>query len=113
MSGATVAAADRVVEDRRAAFAAAREARPLNHIDACITAGAAALAEHYVARIERDLDEAIGAKRRADDAHHGRLGAVDDAHDRHARARAEHEVVERQFARWRAERQKLIERRQD
>ncbi|MGE0546584.1 MAG: hypothetical protein AB7O24_11265 [Kofleriaceae bacterium] len=113
MSGASVAAAAQIVADRRAAFAAARDKRPLNKLDACVMAGTAAAAERYVVRIERELDDAVAAKRRADDAHHGRLGAVDDAHDRHARARAEHTVVERHFARWRAARAKLEDRRQD
>jgi hypothetical protein len=72
-----------------------------------------ALAERYAARCRRELAAARDAELRASAAHAERLGAVDLARGRLARARAERELIERHFARWRAARKKLAERRAD
>jgi hypothetical protein len=50
---------------------------------------------------------------RAEAAHGSRLGSLDEARARLARARADREVIERHFASWRQARAKLAERRED
>ena len=72
-----------------------------------------ARAEQFIARTRRDLEAAIDAHARAEASHRGQLAALDSARDRLARARADKEVIERHFARWRTERTKLAERRED
>lgn len=96
----------------REAIDAAREQR-----DATLAAGATthvlALADRHLARLLRDHDAALDALARATAAHAGRLEAVDAARGRLALARADKEIIERHFARWRAEKAKLAERRED
>jgi hypothetical protein len=72
-----------------------------------------ALAERHAERRRRELDAAIGAHLRARAAHEGRLAAVDEARGRLALARADRELIERHFARWRDQQRKLAERRED
>ncbi len=72
-----------------------------------------ARAEQYIVRSRRDLEAALDAHARALSSHRGQLDAVDSARTRLARARADKEVIERHFARWRTERTKLAERRED
>jgi hypothetical protein len=74
---------------------------------------ALALAERFVARRRRELADARDAELRAQVAHDERLGAVDFARGRLARARADRELIERHFARWRETQAKLAERRRD
>lgn len=71
------------------------------------------LAEQFVARRRRDLADALAEEGRAEDAHDARLGHVDDARRSLTRARADREVIERHFERWRTERKRLAERRED
>lgn len=71
------------------------------------------LAERYVARRRRELEAAHDAALRAHAAHRGQLDEVDAARGRLARARAERELIERHFTRWRSERARLAERRED
>ncbi|HEX4454575.1 MAG TPA: hypothetical protein VH143_27125 [Kofleriaceae bacterium] len=71
------------------------------------------IAERFVARRRRELAELIDAEARAAAAHDERLGVVDVARGRLARARAERELIERHFTRWREARAKLAERRAD
>ncbi|HEY1551620.1 MAG TPA: hypothetical protein VGG28_27525 [Kofleriaceae bacterium] len=71
------------------------------------------IAERFVARRRRELAELVDAESRAAAAHDEQLGAVDVARGRLARARAERELIERHFARWREARAKLAERRAD
>ena len=71
------------------------------------------LAEHVITRRRRDLDGAIGEELRAEAAHDARLGSLDQARARLARARADREVIERHFATWRQTQHKLRERRED
>ena len=77
------------------------------------TTGSLVRAEHYITRLRRDVDAAIGEELRAEAAHDTRLDAIDGARGRLQRARAEREVIERHFATWREARRKLAERRDD
>jgi hypothetical protein len=72
-----------------------------------------ALAETYIARRRHELEAAIGEELRVEAAHEKRLGELDLARRTLARARAEREVIERHFRRWRDERQRLASRRED
>ena len=117
------------VDDARAtadgmAGAAGRVAAARAAIDAAVRArsellagGASpallALADRCAARRRRELDAAIGEHLRARAAHEGRLAAVDEARGRLAVARADRELLERHFARWREQQRKLVERRED
>lgn len=71
------------------------------------------MADRFVARRRRELADALAEEAHAEDAHEARLGHVDAARRSLARARAEREVIERHFERWRTERRKLAERRED
>ncbi len=93
-----------------AARAALTDARAM---PASASAGAFALADRFVARRRKELAAAIDELARAGAVHGERLGAIDAARTTLARARAERELIERHFARWRAERKKLAERRDD
>ena len=77
------------------------------------TAAQLAAAERFVARLRRDLDDAIGEELRAQAAHEARVGELDEARARLARARADRKVIERHFERWRAANRKLADRRED
>jgi flagellar export protein FliJ len=77
------------------------------------TASAMVVVEQYIARLRRDLDAALDELDRASAVHRGQLDAVDGARAKLARARADKEIVERHFARWRDEKRKLAERRED
>jgi hypothetical protein len=70
-------------------------------------------AEQVVVRRRREVDRAVGEELRAEAAHDTQLGSLDEARRRLARARADKEVIERHFARWRQARQRLAERRED
>jgi len=72
-----------------------------------------AAADRFIARRRAELDRAIGEELRAEAAHDSRLGSVDEARRRFVRARADREVIERHFARWRAAQKKLADRRDD
>src|SRR5512138_615344 len=67
--------------------------------------------ERFAARLRRDLELARDAHARAVASHAGRLAVLDAQRDRLGRARADKEVIERHFARWRAEQRKTAERR--
>ncbi len=101
----------RVDEARATALAAARARTEL------LARGASpallALADRHAQRRRRELDAAIGAHLRARAAHAGQLAAVDEARGRLALARADRELLERHFARWRDQQRKLAERRAD
>ncbi|MGE0403067.1 MAG: hypothetical protein AB7T06_40550 [Kofleriaceae bacterium] len=77
------------------------------------TASSIAIGERYLARLRRDLEAALDELDRARASHRGQLEVVDAARTRLARARADKEIVERHFARWRDEKRKLAERRED
>lgn len=107
-----VAGAARRVDLARAALEAAGHARA-----ALLARGAApallALADRYARRRRRELERAIGEHLRARATHEGRLAAVEEARGRLALARADRELLERHFARWRDQQRKIAERRDD
>jgi hypothetical protein len=105
-------AAAAAVTAARAALDAARTASRARYA-AGATAGEVARGERYLARLRRDVAAAVDAEARAAAAHRGQLATVDVARARLVTARAEKEVIERHFARWRAERAKLADRRED
>ena len=72
-----------------------------------------ARADQFIARRRRELAQTIAEEARCEAAHSERQGKVDAARLVLARARADREVIERHFERWRAERKKLAERRED
>ena len=109
---ARVTAAAQRVGEARAALEAARAAFHAL-ADAGSRPGLLALAEHHAARRRRDLDDAIGARLRAEAELAGWHEAVDGARASLARARTDRELIERHFARWREARHKLAERRED
>lgn len=107
-SARALAAATERVERARALLAEA--------IRACGQPGPAAAivrAERFTSRRRRELDDAIDIETRARAAHRGQLAEVDTARGRLAHARGQRELVERHFARWRAERRKAAERREE
>jgi len=107
-----VAVASRRVATTRAGLAAATRAR-----EELLATGATttrlALADRYVARRRAELDAAIAAHARAAAGHARKLGAIDGARDRLSAARADKQLIERHFERWRDARAKLAERRDD
>jgi len=111
-SQAQVDAALQRVDEARARLATARTAQRTLAATGT-TSTMLARAEQFIVRARRDLDEAIDAHTRAEASHRGQLVAVDAARGRLARARADKEVIERHFARWRTERKRLSERRED
>lgn len=116
---AKIDAARARAEAIRAAIASARSApeRGGSNLGAAhpheTTASTLSIAERYLARLRRDLEAALDELDRATAAHRGQLEVVDDARLRLARARADKEVIERHFARWREEKRKLADRRED
>lgn len=69
--------------------------------------------DRFVTKLRRALELAREEHDRAVAAHAGSLASVDAARARLVRARADREVIERHFARWREARAKLAERRAD
>ncbi|HSD86819.1 MAG TPA: hypothetical protein VLB44_04865 [Kofleriaceae bacterium] len=96
----------------RAALLTAQQAR-----DALLSAGSAGSAlvraEAYIARRRRELEAATGEEVRCEAVHAGRIDEIDAARGTLTRARAERQVIERHFERWREDRKKLAERRED
>lgn len=70
-------------------------------------------AEQFIVRRRGELERALGEELRAEAAHDARLGSLDEARRRLTRARADREVIERHFARWREDKKRLAERRED
>jgi hypothetical protein len=96
----------------RTALLAARQGR--DQLLATGTSGSLLLrAERYISRRRRELDAAIADELRCEAIHAGRLDEVDAARRTLTRARAERQVIERHFERWRDERKKLADRRED
>jgi hypothetical protein len=99
----------------RAALAQALSAR-----EAVVAAGPTpaqmariANADRFVMRRRHELDASLGEELRAHGSHDAHQGAVDVQRRRLARARADREVIDRHFARWRESKRKLAERRED
>jgi chromosome segregation protein len=103
-----VAAARTATDAARAALTAALTAR-----DATTTAAQRVLADRFVARRRRELADARARELDADAARDAHQGTVDGARRALARARADRELIERHFERWRESRAKLTERRED
>ena len=103
-----VAAAAARVAQAREVLAAALAAPP-----SPATAQLLALADRHVARHRQSLDDAIAEHARARAAHAGKLVAIDGARGRLTAARADKEVIERHFARWREAQKQLAERREE
>jgi hypothetical protein len=103
-----VAAAQRRADAARAVLSAARTT-----VAQLSSAHALALADRYLTRCRHALDAAIAEHARARAAHAGRLSAVDAARATLTAARADKEVIERHFARWRDDQKKLADRRED
>lgn len=72
-----------------------------------------ARADQFITRRRRELAQTIAEEARCEAAHSQRQDKVDAARLVLARARADREVIERHFERWRTERKKLAERRED
>ncbi len=104
---ALAVASDRV-QRARTALAAAITARAARGIAAAIVR-----ADQFVARLRKDLDQALDAQLRATAVHRGQLAEVETARGKLVHARGQREVIERHFAQWRTERRKLAERRED
>jgi hypothetical protein len=77
------------------------------------TAAQLSASERFITRRRRELGAACDAELRAELAHDTRLGDIDVARGKLARARADRELIERHFARWRDDQRKLRERRDD
>jgi hypothetical protein len=105
---AQLATAHARTEAARLAVTAALAAR-----DATRTAAQRALADRFVARRRHELFDARTRELEADAAHTTHQGVVDAARLTLARTRADREVIERHFARWREQRKKLAERREE
>ncbi len=107
-----LAAAERRITAAREVLAAARAAR-----DALLAAPTSpsllALADRHIARRRRDLDAAIAEHARARATHAGREAVVDAARVGVTAARADKELIERHFARWREAQRRLADRRED
>jgi hypothetical protein len=105
------AAAGRVARGRAAVAEAARGR------DDLLAAGASAArvvaVERYLRRLRGALDAARLDQLRAEARLRGQLDTVDAARGQLACARADRELIERHFARWRAARHQLAERRDD
>ena len=71
------------------------------------------LSERHVERRRRELEVVVAELDRATRTHDDKLEVVDDARGRLTAARADREVIERHFARWREDRKRLAERRSD
>ncbi|MBA3498846.1 MAG: hypothetical protein M4D80_29245 [Myxococcota bacterium] len=104
---ADVAAAAGRVEAARDALARAIAGTALT------SAHLLALADRHVARLRTRLDDTVAEHARTRAAHSGRLGAIDAARTKLTAARADKEVIERHFAKWRDQQRKLAERRED
>lgn len=107
---ADVAAAAKRVTGARATVDEARNAY-MSLVASGASPALLALADRYLTRLRRDLAAARDAEARARAAHAGRLDVLAGARDRLASARADKELVERHFARWREQQRKLADRR--
>lgn len=101
--------------ERRARTAAARETltAALASKQSLKSATELALADRYIARRRKELAAALDEELRSQLAHDQREGEVELARGQLVRARAEREVIERHFARWREDRRKRAENAAD
>ena len=76
-------------------------------------AGRLAITDRYLARLRHDLERAYSERARLASSHRERQQDVERAQGRFAWARAQREIIERHFARWRDQQRKRAERRAD
>ena len=105
---ADVAAATRRVEAARATLSQAIAVRAT-----LTSAHALALADRHIARLRRVLDDRVAEHAKTQANHAGRVAAIDSARGKLTAARADKEIIERHFARWRDQQRKLADRRED
>jgi hypothetical protein len=96
----------------RDAVAAGVDAR-LTLVTRGASASLIASAEQFVLRRRRELEAALGEELRCEVADGAHQGTLDIARQRLARARADRELVDRHFDRWRTANKQLAERRED
>lgn len=108
VSAAGVATARERTEHARANLVAAYRAR-----EALRTSEQWAAAERFIARRRHELERVRDEQLRAELAHDQRTAEVDTARAQLARARADRQLVERHFERWRADQVKAAERKAD
>ncbi len=72
-----------------------------------------AIAERYRSRLRGELAAIAGELDRAEAVLADRTGVADTARGALARARADREIIERHFARWRETQRRIAERRED
>lgn len=99
----------KAAQDALAAAQATRQAQ----LSAGATTTQVARADQFIARRRRELAQTIAEEARCEVAHLERQGKVDAARTVLARTRADREVIERHFERWRADRKKMLDRRED
>lgn len=95
----------------RTAVTEANDARQ-QLLSAGASSTALAQADKFIARRRHELELALADEDRCEAAHAEREGHIDAARITLRRARAEREVIERHFERWRQERKKLADRRE-
>jgi hypothetical protein len=105
----TARARTKLARDAVASAVTARDAL----LGAATTSARLVIVERFITLRRRELDRALGEELRAEAAHGSQLGTLDEARQRMVRARADREVIERHFARWRQDQAKLRERRED
>lgn len=107
------------LEAARARTAAARDAvaAAIAARDLLVTTGATPArihgADQFVLRRRRDVDDRLGEELRLEAALDDRQSGVDVARRTLARARADRQLIERHFERWRQTRRNQAERRDD
>jgi hypothetical protein len=101
--------------ERRARTAAARDAltAAIASKSPLKTATDLALADRYVERRRKELAAALDEELRSQLAHDQCEGEVELARGQLVRARADREIIERHFARWREDRRKRAENAAD
>ena len=105
---ADVATADARIDAARGVLAQAIAARAT-----LTSAHGLALADRHIARQRRLLDDAVAAHARVQARHAGRVAAIDAARGDLTAARADKQIIERHFARWRDQQRKRADRRED
>ena len=105
---ADVTRAAQRVADARAKLSQARDAR-----GTLTSAHALALADRHIARLRHVLDDRVAEHARTQAKHAGRVAAIAAARGTLTAARADKELIERHFARWRDQQRKLADRRED
>jgi hypothetical protein len=114
-ASADARATEALLAAARARTAEARDAlaRAIAAREAVLLAARRVLADRHVAHLRARLAERTAEELRAEASHGAHVGVVDAARLSLARARADRQVVERHFEKWRTEQRKIAERRED